>query len=116
MKTIEERAKEYADMQVTEYNDPMYEAMREAVMSHYIAGARSQMEIDIAERITTARKFYMNGSKDQLKIDIEKACEYIKANVNDYIVEVGQDWHTDNIVGSDFIADFRKAMEEELWQ
>lgn len=48
MKTIEERAKEYADTKVTAYNDPMYNAWRQTIMNDYLAGAREQQEIDKA--------------------------------------------------------------------
>lgn len=93
MKTIEERAKEYAPH----------------IFDPYEISPATEGYIVMRER-----RAYTQGAKDQKQIDIEKACEYIKANVNDYIVEVGKDWHTDNIVGSDFIDDFRKAMEEEI--
>lgn len=110
MKTIEELADEYVGHpeEIDEFSSATIK--RQA----FIAGANARREIDIEEKRITARKFYLTGAKDQKKIDIEKACEWLKANVNDYIVEVGKDWHSDNIVGSDFIEDFRKAMEEGL--
>lgn len=81
MKTIEERANEYADTKVTPYDEPMYNAWRQAIMNDYLAGA-----------------------KEQKKIDIEKACE----------------WMTNFKTGNgefplyDFVGNFRKAMEEEI--
>ena len=74
MKTIEERANEYADTKVTPYDEPMYDAWRQAIMNDYLAGA-----------------------KEQKKIDIEKACEWLRAR---------------NVITEDSLEGFRKAMEE----
>lgn len=48
MKTIEERANEYADTKVIPYDEPMYNAWRQAIMNDYLAGAREQKGIDKA--------------------------------------------------------------------
>ena len=75
MKTIEERANEYADTKVIPYDDPMYDAWRQAIMNDYLAGA-----------------------KDQKNIDIEKACDWLRAR---------------NVITEDSLEGFRKAMEKE---
>lgn len=44
---------------------------------------------------------------------VNKACEFIKEKVNDYIVDIGVGYGKHKfIVGGRFIEDFRKAMEE----
>lgn len=96
MKTIEERANEYADTKVTPYDEPMYDAWRQAIMNDYLAGA-----------------------KEQKKIDIEKACEWLMTNLEipeDGVIseEEGKELFGDKPVT--FIEEFRKAMEDEIWR
>ena len=73
MKTIEERATEYANKEWT----PEY---------HFIA-----------------EESYIAGAKEQKVIDINKACEWLKENIEGGI-------HPQSTYG--FVEKFRKAMEE----
>lgn len=58
--------------------------------------------------------YAVNKTAERTKKEIvDKACEFIKNNVNDYIVDVGIGYYEHEfIVGGRFIEDFRKAMEE----
>ena len=73
METIEERASEYANKEWT----PEY---------HFIA-----------------EESYIAGAKEQKAIDIDKACEWLKENIEGSV-------HPQSAYG--FVEKFRKAMEE----
>lgn len=75
MKTIEERAKEYASKKADISLSPIY---NEALASIYEEG-------------------YMAGAEEQKRIDIEKACDWLRAR---------------NVITEDSLEGFRKAMEE----
>ena len=87
MKTIEERAKEYAP----DPRDPDYILYSEAgyVVNRY-------------------RDAYIAGATEQKAIDIDKACEWLKNNWREY---VNQD-RDGMILFGHWESDFRKAMEE----
>ena len=76
MKTIEERAKEYGSKKADISFSPIY---NEALASIYEEG-------------------YMAGAKEQNRIDIDKACDWLKAR---------------NVLTDASLDGFRKAMEEE---
>ena len=94
MKTIEERALEYAKKSGIDPNKDYFDFCQQ----DYIAGATEQKAIDEAN--------YKQGYHDA----IEKACEYLDI----YFMEIGypDDWFRDspNIEGGR--ERFRKAMEE----
>ena len=81
MKTIEERAKEYGSKKGDISLSPIY---NEALASIY-------------------EEAYMAGTKEQKVIDINKACEWIKENIEGGV-------HPQSAYG--FVEKFRKAMEE----
>lgn len=76
MKTIEERAKEYASKKGDISLSPVY---NKALASIY-------------------EEAYIAGAKEQNRIDIDKACEWLKAR---------------NVLTDASLDGFRKAMEEE---
>lgn len=82
MKTIAERAREYAENEDLVQGTDGYEyCLRD----------------------------YIKGANEQKAIDIDKACEWIKENFEYYVdVEVSS-YYT---YGDKFVDDFRKAMEE----
>ena len=82
MKTIAERAREYAENEDLVQGTDGYEyCLRD----------------------------YIKGATEQKVIDIDKACEWIKENFEYYVdVEVSS-YYT---YGDKFVDDFRKAMEE----
>ena len=80
MKTIEERAKDYASKKGDISLSPIY---NEALASIYEEG-------------------YMAGAKEQNRIDIDKACEWLKNNLREYGIILFGHWESD----------FRKVMEE----
>ena len=82
MKTIAERAREYAENEDLVHGTDGYEyCLRD----------------------------YIKGATEQKVIDIDKACEWIKENFEYYVdVEVSS-YYT---YGDKFVDDFRKAMEE----
>ena len=84
MKTIAERAREYAENEDLVQGTDGYEyCLRD----------------------------YIKGATEQKAIDIEKACEWIKENFEYYVdVEVSS-YYT---YGDKFVDDFRKAMEDEI--
>ena len=82
MKTIAERAKEYGSKKADISLSAIY---NEALASIYEEG-------------------YMAGAKEQNRIDIDKACEWLKENVEGGV-------HPQRAYG--FPDMFRKAMEEE---
>ena len=136
MKTIEERAKEYAskraDISLSHvYNDVLTNLYEEG----YIAGAKEQKAIDEEVRLkkcddmteaeynheTAFVDWYLENGKGMpaysdaiewaRKDLLDKACEWIKENFEDYVdVEVSSYY----IYDKQFVEDFRKAMEEEL--
>ena len=54
---------------------------------------------------------YIKGATEQKVIDIDKACEWIKENFEYYVdVEVSSYYTYDD----KFVDDFRKAMEDEI--
>ena len=75
MKTIEERAREYGSKKADISLSPIY---NEALASIYEEG-------------------YMAGAKEQNRIDIDKACDWLKAR---------------NVLTDASLDGFRKAMEE----
>ena len=87
MKTIEERAKEYAP-------DPFD--------PDYILPARE------GHIVNQQRIAYIAGATEQKAIDIDKACEWLKNNWREY---VGQD-RDGMILFGHWESDFRKAMGE----
>ena len=105
MKTVEERASEYANKEWT----PEYHFIAE---ESYIAGAKEQKAIDDAKLLKLKSAWekeaqinhddeanYKQGYHDA----IEKACEWIKENIEGGV-------HPQSTYG--FIEKFRKAMEE----
>ena len=98
MKTIEERAKEYAP----DPRDPDYILYSEAgyVVNRY-------------------RDAYIAGATEQKAIDIEKACEWLEENARDYACAIircpyGEEEEIICDVHREIVEDFRKAMEKEL--
>lgn len=83
METIEERAKEYGSKKGDISLSPIY---NEALASIYEEG-------------------YIAGAREQKQIGIEKACEWLKENIEGGV-------HPQSAYG--FIEKFRKAMEEQL--
>ena len=131
MKTIEERAKEYSLKDFDGY----YTGREKAVEEGYIAGATEQKAIDEEVRLkkcddmteaeynreTAFVDWYLENGKGMpaysdaiewaRKDLLDKACEWIKENFEDYVdVEVSSYY----IYDKKFVEDFRKAMEEEL--
>lgn len=131
MKTIEERAKEYSLKDFDGY----YTGREKAVEEGYIAGATEQKAIDEEVRLkkcddmteaeynreTAFVDWYLENGKGMpaysdaiewaRKEVINKACEWIKENFEDYVdVEVSSYY----IYDKQFVEDFRKAMEEDL--
>ena len=131
MKTIEERAKEYSLKDFDGY----YTGREKAVEEGYIAGATEQKAIDEEVRLkkcddmteaeynreTAFVDWYLENGKGMpaysdaiewaRKDLLDKACEWIKENFEDYVdVEVSSYY----IYDKQFVEDFRKAMEEEL--
>ena len=94
MKSIEERAKEYAGVhKATEFN-------------YFGVG-----QVYGYERIYNAEiTAYERGAKEQKAIDIEKACEWL----DNYLMEIGypDDWMRDSLNMESGKERFRKAMEE----
>ena len=98
MKTIEERAKDFAP----DPRDPDYILYSEAgyVVNRY-------------------RDAYIAGATEQKAIDIEKACEWLEENARDYACATircpyGEEEEIICDVHREIVEDFRKAMEEEL--
>ena len=94
MKTIEERAREYAGVhKATEFN-------------YFGVG-----QVYGYERIYNAEiTAYERGAKEQKEIDINKACEWF----GNYLMEIGHpdDWLRDSPNMESGKEKFRKAMEE----
>lgn len=122
MKAIEQRAIEYAKGRWDELT------AKEA----YIAGANAQKEIDDAELLKLKSSWeeeaqinhndesnYKQGYHDA----IEKACDWLKKELQDLAMDEVKDNFLENdfkvILKSqvpDWLRDFRKAMEKELWK
>ena len=90
MKTIEERAREYAENEDLVQGTDGYEYC----LRHYIKGAT-----------------------EQKVIDIDKACEWLKENARDYACATircpyGEEEEIICDVHREIVEDFRKAMEE----
>ena len=88
MKTIEERAKEYAPG--TSNSDSLFPTR-------------------ISTLAAIERRGYIAGATEQKAIDIDKACEWLKNNWREY---VNQD-RDGMILFGHWESDFRKAMEEK---
>ena len=82
MKTIEERAMEYSP---------------EPNKFEYVFPTSGKPNVNIE------RKAYIVGAKEQKVIDIAKACDWLKENIEGGV-------HPQSIYG--FVEKFRKAMEE----
>ena len=95
MKTIEERAKEYASKKGNISLSPIYnEALARIYEEAYIAGAA-----------------------EQKAIDIDNACDWLKENARDYACATvrcpyGEEEEIICDVHPEIVEDFRKAMEE----
>ena len=109
MKTIEERALEYAKKSGI---DP-YTALFDFCQKDYIVGATEQKAIDDAEHVNqalmgrrSAINYYNQGYHDA----IEMACGYL----DNYFMEIGypDDWLRDSPNMESGKERFRKAMEE----
>ena len=123
MKTIEERAREYAEKEdLLQYTDEFKYCQKD-----YIAGANAQKEIDDAELRKLKSSWeeeaqinhndesnYKQGYHDA----VEKACSWLKKELQ----ELAMDEVKDNFLENDFkvilksqvpdwLRDFRKAME-----
>ena len=96
MKTIEERAKEFAP----DPRDPDYILYSEA---GYV--------------VNRFRDAYIAGATEQKAIDIDKACEWLEENARDYACATircpyGEEEEIICDVHREIVEDFRKAMEE----
>ena len=96
MKTIEERAKEFAP----DPRDPDYILYSEA---EYV--------------VNRFRDAYIAGATEQKAIDIDKACEWLEENARDYACATircpyGEEEEIICDVHREIVEDFRKAMEE----
>ena len=96
MKTIEERAKEFA----SDPRDPDYILYSEA---GYV--------------VNRFRDAYIAGATEQKAIDIDKACEWLEENARDYACATircpyGEEEEIICDVHREIVEDFRKAMEE----
>ena len=95
MKTIEERAKEYASKKGDISLSPIY---NEALASIY-------------------EEAYIAGATEQKRIDINKVCDWLKENARDYACATvrcpyGEEEEIICDVHPGIVDDFRKAMEE----
>lgn len=109
MKTIEQLADEYVGHpeEIDEFSSVSIK--RQA----FIDGAMEQRKIDEESYEGKALLYAVNKTAERAKKElIDKACEYIKANVNSYIALVGPELNA--IVSGAFVEAFRYAMEEGL--
>ena len=97
MKTIEERAEQYA---WSVWPNPMFAQEWEECKENYIAGATEQKAIDDAECVNkvlmgkgSSINYYKQGYHDA----IDRVCEWLRAR---------------NVITKDTLIGFRKAMEE----
>ena len=122
MKTIEQRAEEYAPNTITSYifkSSPLKGLIVRILRDAYIAGANEQKEIDDALLLKLKSSWeeeaqinhndesnYKQGYHDA----IEEACEWF----SDYLFEIGNhdDWERDRDNTMSGEKRFRKAMEE----
>ena len=100
MKTIEERAKEYAPAPF-DPDEIIYTKKR------YV--------------VNVIRDAYIVGANAQKAIDIDKACEWLKENARDYACATircpyGEEEEIICDVHREIVEDFRKAMEEQIWK
>lgn len=112
MKTIEQRAEEYAPNTITSHifkSSPLKGLIVSILRDAYITGAKDQKAIDNAE------KHYKQGYHDA----IEKACDWLKKELQYLAMDELKDNFFKNefkiILKSqvpDWLRDFRKAMEE----
>ena len=67
-------------------------------------------EIDEFSSTTAKRQAFIDGAREQRKIDIEKACQWF----GEYLMDIGypDDWYRDSVVQMSGEERFRKAMEE----
>ena len=67
-------------------------------------------EIDEFSSTTAKRQAFIDGAKEQRKIDIDKACQWF----GEYLMDIGypDDWYRDSKVLMSGEERFRKAMEE----
>ena len=96
MKTIEERAEEYAPD---------------------ISNSDSLFPTRISTLAAIERRGYIAGATEQKAIDIEKACEWLEENARDYACATircpyGEEEEIICDVHREIVEDFRKAMEE----
>lgn len=66
-------------------------------------------EIDEFSSATAKRQAFIDGAKEQRKIDIDKACKWF----GEYLMDIGypDDWYRDSKVLMSREERFRKAME-----
>ena len=106
MKSIVERAKEYASTYIVNIT-----GYRRCTIEGYLAGATEQKEIDTKEFMEESLKM-LKAERERVKAEIiDKACEWlINTYLGDYVTdEYGNGGIGDNV---NLAEDFRKAMEE----
>ena len=112
MKTIEQRAEEYVPNTITAHifkSSPLKGLIVRILRDAYIAGAKEQKAIDDAE------KHYKQGYYDA----VERACDWLNRELLKLSMRELKDNFRDNEFKvvlksqvSDWLIDFRKAMEE----
>lgn len=110
MKTINERAHDAVGHPIHKggMQTPDKLSFEEQVfINGYIKGATDQKEIDNEEWQKDMR--YVNIRKQEL---IEKACEWLQENVNNYLYNTGGFEEYIPQCGDAMFIDFRKALEE----
>lgn len=100
MKTIEERAKEYA---LKDF-DRFYTGREKAVEEGYIAGAKDQKVITTKNMMERCKKI-LSGQKLEL---IDKACEWITEHID---IPYEGEFIDSNPVASDYIEWCKKRLE-----
>lgn len=109
MKTIEERAKEYADLCVVGDCSGLSGLIHSVAAKAYFAGCHEQKVIDDMECETMVGY----AAKECKQVLIDKACEWLKAHYKVIYWEVESPTRRGDI-GEYLAEDFRTAMEEEL--
>ena len=108
MKTIEERAKEYASKKSDISLSPAYnEALANIYEEAYIAGATEQKAINDAEcvnQVLMGKGSAINHYKQGYHDAIDKSCEIVRNIANEYFGDWEQSCKIEDT--------FRKAMEE----
>lgn len=61
---------------------------------------------------TIEQDAYVKGATDQREIDIKKACEWLKENVEKYLYNIRDFEDYTPTCGGKLFTDFKKAMEE----